>query len=89
LWTLKLIRHLIQRRFKKELAVSSVHRLMKSLGLSAQKPLYQAWQQDPVRVRTWETETWPAIRAEAKRVGATIYFADESGLRSDSHTGTS
>jgi transposase len=62
---------------------------MKSLGLSAQKPLYQAWQQDPVRVRTWETETWPAIRAEAKRVGATIYFADESGLRSDSHTGTS
>jgi transposase len=74
LWTLSLIRHLIKRQFKKELSVSSVHRLMKILGFSAQKPLYQAWQQDPVLVRTWETETYPAIRAEAKRLGATIYF---------------
>ena len=88
LWTLSLIRHLIKRQLKKELSVSSVHRLMKTLGLSAQKPLYQAWQQDPVLVRTWETETYPAIRAEAKRVGATIYFGDESGIRSDHHTGT-
>jgi transposase len=45
-------------------------------------------QQDPVLVRTWEAHTFPAIRAEAKRVGATIYFGDESGLRSDYHTGT-
>ncbi len=88
LWTLSLIRHLIKRRFNKELSVSSVHRLMKTLGFSAQKPLYQAWQQDPALVRTWETETYPAIRAEAKRVGATIYFGDESGIRSDHHTGT-
>ena len=88
LWTLSLIRHLIKRQFKKELSVSSVHRLMKILGFSAQKPLYQAWQQDPVLVRTWETETYPAIRAEAKRLGATIYFGDESGIRSDYHTGT-
>ena len=88
LWTLSLIRHLIQRKFEKELSVSSVHRLMKTLGFSAQKPLYQAWQQDPVLVRRWETETYPAIRAEAKRLGATIYFGDESGIRSDYHTGT-
>ena len=88
LWTLTLIRHLINRQFKKGLSVSSVHRLMKILGFGAQKPLYQAWQQDPVLVRTWETETYPAIRAEARRVGATIYFADESGIRSDYHTGT-
>lgn len=89
LWTLSLIRHLINRQFKKELSVSTVHRLMRTLGFSAQKPLYQAWQQDPVLVRTWETETYPAIHAEAKRLGATIYFADEAGLRSDYHTGTS
>jgi transposase len=30
-------------------------------------------------------ETFPAIRAQAKKEGATIYFADESGLRSDYH----
>lgn len=88
LWTLSLIRHLIKRQFKQELSVSSVHRLMKILGFSAQKPLYQAWQQDPVLVRAWEMQTYPAIRAEAKRAGATIYFGDESGIRSDYHTDT-
>jgi transposase len=58
------------------------------LGFSAQKPLYQAWQQDAELVRQWEVETYPAIRAQARAEGATIYFADESGLRSDYHTGT-
>jgi len=88
LWTLSLIRELIRRHLGKTLALSSVSRIMKLLGFSAQKPLYEAWQQDPVLVRQWETETYPEIRAEARRVGATIYFADESGIRSDYHTGT-
>lgn len=39
-------------------------------------------------VRSWEAHTYPEIRAEAKRVGATIYFGDESGIRSDYRTGT-
>jgi transposase len=88
LWTLSLIRELIRRHLGKTLALSSVSRIMKLLGFLAQKPLYEAWQQDPVLVRQWETETYPGIRAEARRIGATIYFADESGIRSDYHTGT-
>lgn len=88
LWTLSLIRELIRRQFGKSLALASVSRIMKLLGFSVQKPLYEAWQQDPVLVRQWEAEIYPEIRAEARRVGATIYFADESGLRSDYHTGT-
>lgn len=47
LWSLSLTRHLNKRQFNKELSVSSVHRLMKILGSGAQKPPYQAWQQDP------------------------------------------
>jgi hypothetical protein len=39
-------------------------------------------------VARWKAETYPAIRAEAARVGATIYFADEAGVRSDDHAGT-
>lgn len=88
LWTLSLIRELINRQFDKTLSLASVSRIMKLLGFSAQKPLYQAWQQDPVLVRQWESETFPAIKAEAAAAGATIYFADESGIRSDYHTGT-
>lgn len=88
LWTLSLIRALIHQKYGKSLALSSVSRIMKLLGFSAQKPLYQAWQQDPERVRQWETETFPAIKAEASEVGATLCFADEAGIRSDYHTGT-
>lgn len=88
LWTLTLVGALIEREFGKRLSLASVSRVMKILGFSAQKPLYQPWQQDATLVRAWEAEIYPAIRAEAKAVGATIYFADESGIRSDYHTGT-
>lgn len=88
LWTLSLIGELIKRQFGKSLALASVSRVMKLLGFTVQKPLYQAWQQDPVLVRQWEVDTYPVIKSEAKAVGATIYFADESGIRSDYHTGT-
>lgn len=88
LWTLSLIRQLIEREFDVRLSVPSVSRIMKLLGFSVQKPLYQAWQQDPVLVRRWESETYPEIRRAAKKAGATIFFADESGIRSDHHTGT-
>lgn len=88
LWTLKLIRELLNRQFGKKLSIASVSRLMKLLGFTAQRPLYQAWQQDAVLVRQWESETYPQIRARARAAGATIYFADESGIRSDYHTGT-
>lgn len=39
-------------------------------------------------MRQWEAQTYPAIRAEARAAGATIYFGDESGFCSDYHTGT-
>lgn len=88
LWTLSLISELIKRQFGKSLALASVSRVMKLLGFSAQKPLYQAWQQDTQLVHEWETKTYPAIKAQARVQGATIYFADEAGIRSDYHTGT-
>lgn len=88
LWTLSLLRELINREFGKSLSLESVRRIMKLLGFSAQKPLYQAWQQDPVLVKKWEAETYPAIKAAARAAGANVYFADEAGIRSDYHTGT-
>ena len=88
LWTLSLLRELIKREFGKSLSLESVRRIMKLLGFSAQKPLYQAWQQDPELVKKWEDETYPAIKEEARVEGANVYFADEAGIRSDYHTGT-
>lgn len=88
LWTLSLMRELIRRQFGHTLALASVSRVMRLLGITVQKPLYRAWQQDPERVRQWESEDFPAIKQQARALGATVFFADESGIRSDYHTGT-
>ena len=88
LWTLAIIRELIARRFKVKLSEVSVGRMMKRLGFSAQRPLYRAWQQDPALVQSWHDQEYPKIAARAKKEKALIFFADESGLRSDHHAGT-
>lgn len=88
LWTLTIIREVIRRQFGVRLSEVSVGRLMGRLGFTPQRPLYRAWQQDPILVERWRTEAYPAIVAKAKREGAAIFFADESGVRSDAHAGT-
>ena len=88
LWTRDLVRQVIATRFSVDLSVGSVGRILRGLGMSPQRPLHRATQQDPERVARWRTEEYPAIRDEAAQVGATVYFADEAGVRSDYHSGT-
>lgn len=88
LWTRGMIRELIRERFGVRLSEVSVGRLLKKLGLSPQKPLRRAYQQDPEAVRQWVEQEYPKIRAQAKRERAVIYFGDEAGVRSDFHAGT-
>lgn len=88
LWTREMVRELIRRECGVGLSVVSVGRLLRTLGLSPQRPLWRAYQQNPEAVTQWKTETFPQIRAQAKREGATVYFLDEAGLRSDHHAGT-
>lgn len=88
LWTLAIIRELIARQFGVKLSEVSVGRLMKRLGFTAQRPLYRAWQQNPERVQSWQDTEYPGIAKRAKKEGALIFFADEAGIRSDNHAGT-
>ena len=88
LWTRELVQQLIWTQFKIRLSVVSVGRVLRTLGLSPQRPVFRATQQDPERVKRWRESDYPAIRAEAAQVGGMIYFADEAGIRSDYHSGT-
>ena len=88
LWTRAMVRELIGREFAVRLSEVSVGRLLGKLGLSPQRPLYRAYQQNPEAVARWKAETYPQLRREAAEVGATIYFVDEAGVRSDYHAGT-
>ena len=88
LWTLDMVRIVIRRQFGIQLSRSSVGRLMDQLGLSAQRPLWRAYQQNPKAVAQWLKQEYPRICAEAKRRGAQVFFGDEAGIRSDAHSGT-
>jgi transposase len=88
LWTRAMVRELIRREFGVRLSEVSVGRLLRKLGLSPQRPLYRAYQQNPKAVARWKAEEYPQLRAQAQQVGATVYFADEAGVRADSHAGT-
>lgn len=88
LWTAAMVQRLIKSRFSVKLSHSSVCRLLNQLGLSAQRPLWRAYQQNPEAVERWKSEEYPRIRRRARRLGAQIFFADEAGVRSDFHSGT-
>ena len=87
LWTRRMIQTVIRDRFKIRLSLASIGRLLAQLGLTCQKPLMRAFQQNPALVEKWLKEEYPRIRARAKRIGAEIFFGDEAGVRSDFHSG--
>lgn len=88
LWTLKMVGKFIHRDLGVKLSRWSVSRLLKQMGLSVQRPVWRAWQQDPDAVKRWQSRQFPALRAYARRTKAKVYFADEASIRSDYHSGT-
>jgi transposase len=88
LWTREIVRELISRLFGVEFSLITVGGILAKLGLSPQRPLYRAYEQDPEKVAEWKEETFPQIQARAKKEGAAIFFADESSVRTDFHAGT-
>jgi transposase len=88
LWPREMVRQVIRREFGVALSVVSVGRLLRTMGPSPQRPLHRAYEQNPEAVRRWKAEEFPAIRAHAKKEGATIFFMDEAGIRSDYHSGS-
>ncbi len=61
LWTRDMVPKLIRREFSVALPVVSVGGLLKTMGLSPQRPLWKAWQQDRAAVEWWKAEQFPAI----------------------------
>jgi len=88
LWTRQAVAQLIEERFGISLSAWTVGRLLARWGLTPQKPVRRAWEQNPQEVQRWLKERYPKVRAEAKREGAEIHWGDEMGPRSDHQAGT-
>jgi transposase len=88
LWTLAIVRRLLKKEHGVEMSKSGVSRMLKHLGLSPQRPIYRSYKRDPEKMKQYLDETFPGLRAKARRLGAAIYFVDEASVRSDAHRGT-
>jgi transposase len=88
LWTREAVQQLIGDRFGLHVSLSTVGRWLRRWGFTPQKPVRRAYEQDPKAVKRWLKETYPEIKARAKREKAEIHWEDETGLRSDHQTGT-
>ena len=89
LWTRAAVQLLLKQRCGLAVSVWTVGRYLAHWGLTPQKPLRRAYEQDPEAVERWLEQEYPAIRARAKEACAQILWGDEMGLRSDHQAGRS
>jgi transposase len=89
LWTRDAVAELIAQRDGLGLARTTVGGYLRGWGFSPQKPQRRALEQNPAAVRHWLAETYPAIRAQARREGGMVLWLDEMGVRSDAAAGRS
>jgi transposase len=89
LWTRAAVVALIGREYDVVVSLTTVGRYLKAWGFSVQKPVRRAYERNDDAIARWLKTEYPAIVRDAKREGATIYWGDEMGLRSDQVTGTS
>lgn len=59
LWTRDFLRQLIARRFDGAYTIARVGVIMREMGLSPQRPVYHAMQQDEARVAAWRALAVP------------------------------
>ena len=87
LWTRDAVVQLIKDRYKISLSKWSVGRLLKQWGMSPQRPVKKAYQQQPEVVKNWLDKEYPRIAKKAAKERAEIQWGDEMGVRSDDQIG--
>lgn len=89
LWTRAAVQQLIARQCGVRVSIWTVGRYLKAWGFTPQRPARRALEQNPVAVRRWLRQEYPAVQARAKREQAEILWADQMGVRSDQAGGRS
>lgn len=89
LWTRGAVRQLIKDKFNIDVSEKTVGRYLAKWGFTSQKPYKKAQEQNPQRVNEWLENEYPQIKERAKKEKASIFWGDETGLRSTHAAGKS
>ena len=79
-WTSVLIQDLIYQKFQVLYNRFYVCELLHSLGFSHQKARFVSDHLDEEARQRWMKEKWPEILAQARKIGAPIFFGDETSF---------
>ena len=88
LWTRDILVELLWNQYGIDVAGRTVSDHLNKIGLSYQKPVYRAKEQDPDEVEYFINEKFPRIKRLAARINADIAFEDESGVGMSTHSGS-
>ncbi len=80
LWNRQAVGLLIEQEYGIRLPVRTVGEYLRRWGYTPQKPIKQAYEQNPAQVKRWLDEEYPEIARRAKEEGAEIHWGDETGL---------
>ncbi len=83
LWTRQIVANLIKERLGHEMSLGAVGDLLRSQGLTPQKPMRRAYERDDEAIKEWKEKAYPEIKKTAKKQGAEIFWLDEASIRSD------
>jgi transposase len=83
LWNRKAIQSVIYQMWSVRIAIRTVGDYLKRWGFTPQKPMKRACERSPKAVKKWLDESYPKIKARAKKEKAEIYWGAETIVRND------
>ncbi len=87
LWSLKTMQVLLKQQFGVSVHVSTISRLLHSMGLTPQRPIHKSYKQNQKKIKRY-LEMFPGLKQRAEQENALILFLDEAPVRADYHRGT-
>lgn len=81
LWTVESVRSLIKQQYGIDMPPRTVCDYLHRWGFTVQRPARQAMNQKPEQVKNWVEKQYPAIKKNAKKEKAEIFWADETAVQ--------
>lgn len=85
LWTRKAVKELIKDKYGIDMPIRTVGDYLKRWGFTPQKPEKMSRHQNAAAVNKWLDEEYPAVKEQAKRENALIFWMDETAVQNCSN----
>ena len=89
LWTREAIGQIIERKTGITLSLTAIGSYLAAWNFTPQKPIRRATERNEAAIMAWLEDEYPAIAKRAKKAGAEIHWADETGVSNQANYGRS